>query len=132
MGRGNQIQLTASGSTANLEQFLKMAGRNDEIRRIITPIAESGLQRLKAATPRDTGLTAESWSYEIVINGDGIAIYWKNSNMNHGRHIAILIRYGHGTRNGGYVPANDFITPVMRPIFEQIKNEVWKAVTRSG
>lgn len=132
MGRGNQIQLTASGSTANLEQFLKMAGRNDEIRRRITPIVEAGLQRLKAATPRDSGLTAESWSYEIVIDGDGIAIYWKNSNTNQGRHIAILIRYGHGTRNGGYVPANDFITPVMQPIFEQIKNEVWKAVTSSG
>jgi hypothetical protein len=42
--------------------------------------------------------------------------------------IAILIQYGHGTRNGGYVQGRDYINPVMRPIFDKIVNDVWEEV----
>lgn len=125
----SEIQLSASGSTRNLEKFLKMAGRDDAIRRRIDGVAAKGLASLEAATPRDTGLTAGSWSYKIVSAGDGLSIEYHNSNQNQGANIAVLIRYGHGTRNGGYVPANDFITPALKPVFATIANEAWKAVT---
>ena len=123
------IQLTASGSTKNLEKFLKMAGRTEEIRRRLEKVAAQGVAALVAATPRDSGLTAQSWSYKIVKAGDGLSIEFHNSNQNQGVNIAVLIRYGHGTRNGGYVPARDFITPALRPIFDRIADEAWKAVT---
>lgn len=129
MGRGSFIQLTASGDTKSSEKFLKMAGRTDRIHQRINNIAEAGVQALAQATPKDTGLTSESWSYEIVEEGEGLNITWHNSNVNQGKNIAFLIRYGHGTRNGGYVPANDFITPALKPIFDKIAQEAWKAVT---
>lgn len=125
----NGIQLTASGSTKGLEKFLKMAGRTDRIMSRIDRVAREGLAALIAATPRDSGITAASWSYKIVRAGDGLSIEYHNSNVNRGLNIAVLIRYGHGTRNGGYVPARDFITPALRPIFDRIATEAWKAVT---
>lgn len=129
MARGRDIQLTASGSTKGLEKFLKMAGRTDRIRARLESVAQAGLAALIAATPKDSGLTSESWSYKIVAAGDGLSIEYHNSNVNKGRNIAVLIRYGHGTRNGGYVPARDFITPALQPIFDKIATEAWKAVT---
>lgn len=129
MAFGRTIQLTSSGSTKNMEHFLKMAGQDNEIQARIVGIAQAGVDALAAATPKDTGLTSGSWSYVILEHGDGLSIQWHNSNENKGKNIAVLIRYGHGTRNGGYVPANDFITPAMRPIFEKIANAAWKAVT---
>lgn len=125
----NSIQLTSSGSTKGLEKFLKMAGQDNKIRSRIERVAASGLNALIAATPADTGLTAASWSYKIVSSGDGLSIEYHNANQNQGVNIAVLIRYGHGTRNGGYVPARDFITPALTPIFDKIANEAWKAVT---
>lgn len=124
-----RIQITSSGGTGRIEKFLKMAGRDDRIRARIERVCREGVRALEAATPRDTGLTGASWSYEVVSEKGGITIYWKNNNVNQGQIIAVLIRYGHGTRNGGYVPARDFITPAMKPIFDKIGDEAWKAVT---
>lgn len=124
-----QIQLTASGSTKNLERFLKMAGKTETIRQAIDSVARQGVAALAEATPVRTGLTSESWSYKIVETNGGFSVEFHNSNTNQGKHIAVLIRYGHGTRNGGYVPANDFITPALRPILDQISKDAWKAVT---
>lgn len=125
----NFVQLSASGSTKGLENFLKMAGRTEEIRRRIDGIARQGVAALANATPRDSGLTAASWSYKIITAGDGLSIEFHNSNNTGGANVAVLIRYGHGTRNGGYVPPNDFLTPALKPIFDKIGTEAWKAVT---
>lgn len=129
MARGFGIQLTPGGSTKNIEQFLKMAGRTSDIHARINGVAQAGVAALAAATPKRSGRTAASWSYRIIPSGDGLSIEFHNSNMNQGRNIAVLIRYGHGTRNGGYVPPNDFITPALRPIFDSIADNAWKAVT---
>lgn len=129
MGRGSDIQLTSSGATRGIEKYLKMAGRTETIRRKVEAIAKAGVAALTAATPKDTGLTSGSWSYKIIESGDGLSIEFHNSNMNQGVSIAVLIRYGHGTRNGGYVPANDFITPALKPIFDKISTAAGKAVT---
>ena len=87
-----------------------------------------GVQALQAATPKDTGLTAESWSYEIAQDGNRLGLYWKNSNRNDGALIAVLLQYGHGTGTGGWVEGLDYINPAIRPVFTQIANEVWKEV----
>ena len=129
MGRGDFVQLDASGSTKGLEKFLKMAGKTDRIRARLDRVAQAGVAALAAATPKASGLTSGSWSYKIISAGDGLSVEFHNSNVNQGRNIAVLIRYGHGTRNGGYVPARDFITPALRPIFDNIADEAWKAVT---
>ena len=89
---------------------------------------ERGVKALERATPIDSGETASSWSYEISEGNGGLSIYWKNSNVNDGVNIAIILQYGHGTRNGGYVEGIDYINPAIRPIFAQMAEEAWKEV----
>lgn len=85
---------------------------------------------LSAATPVDSGVTATSWSYEIIQNGSSISIVWNNSNVQEGINIAIILQYGHGTRNGGYVSGRDYINPALKPIFDKMADAAWKEVTR--
>lgn len=95
---------------------------------------EMGVRALQEATPKRTGKTANSWSYEIQRTKDGLEIIWSNDNYGYygGRDyyvpIAVLIQYGHGTRNGGYVKGIDYINPAMRPIFEKIADDVFKEI----
>lgn len=124
------IRLTARGSTAKTEQFLKNAIKStSSIENRIRSVADAGVRALAAATPVDSGATANAWSYEIVKKGDSIHIYWTNSNVVNGVSVAVLIQYGHGTGTGGYVQGRDFINPAIRPIFDQIAENAWKAVT---
>lgn len=91
----------------------------------------AGVEALKNATPVDTGKTANSWYYEIE-NKNGVAsLSFHNSNIHNGVSIAILLQYGHGTRNGGYVQGVDYINPALKPVFEDIANAAWKEVIRT-
>ena len=89
-----------------------------------------GVAALASATPVDTGLTASSWRYEIQHGNDSVSIAFYNDNIQNGVPIAIILQYGHGTRNGGYVPGRDYINPAIKPIFDKITEDAWKEVTR--
>lgn len=91
-----------------------------------------GVAALKEATPKDSAETANSWYYEIVDKPGYFAIHWLNSHIvNPGQiPVAVLIQYGHATRNGGYVEGVDYINPALRPIFDQMAVDMWKEVTR--
>lgn len=89
-----------------------------------------GVRALSEATPKDTGVTAGSWGYRVEKNHDGVRIVWTNTNRNDGVCIALLLQYGHGTKNGGYVEGVDYINPAMRPIFEKLAAEAWSEVTK--
>lgn len=89
---------------------------------------EMGVLALAAATPTESGKTASSWSYEISEGEGNLSIYWKNSNVNDGVNIAVILQYGHGTRNGGYVEGRDYINPAIQPIFDRMADEAWKEV----
>lgn len=91
---------------------------------------KQGVQALAEATPRDTGKTATSWSYEIQRNRDSVAVIFKNSNRVNGIPIAIILQYGHATKGGGYVQGCDYINPALRPIFDSMAREAWEEVTR--
>ena len=88
-----------------------------------------GIQALAEATPKDTGKTASSWKYEIVRSGGSVTIQWFNTNENKGVNIAVILQYGHGTRNGGYVKGRDYINPAIRPVFDEIAESAWKEIT---
>lgn len=89
-----------------------------------------GVDALSSATPIDTGLTAESWYYETKITKSGLSLSFQNSNVVDGVSIAIILQYGHATRNGGYVKGRDYINPAIQPIFDQIANDMWGEVTK--
>lgn len=88
-----------------------------------------GVEALKAATPKDSGETANSWGYEISRKGDTTKIIWTNNHINKGVNIAVILQYGHGTGTGGYVQGIDYINPAMKPIFQEIVDEALKEVT---
>lgn len=89
-----------------------------------------GVDALSAATPIESGLTANSWYYKIENSAGTAKITFYNSNIQNGVPIAIILQYGHGTRNGGWVEGQDYINPAIRPIFDQIVEEAWKEVTK--
>ena len=98
---------------------------------ILDKYGREGVAALSSATPQDTGLTASSWSYKIE-NSNGVAkLSFSNSNIQNGVPIAIILQYGHGTRNGGWVEGRDYINPAIQPIFDKIVEEAWREVTKS-
>ena len=123
------LRLTSFGDYKSAEKYLKDLAKGDVFRRL-DEYGRKGVEALAAATPKDTGKTADSWSYEITYGMNRIGITWKNSNENQGIPIILLIHYGHGMPNGGYVEGRDFINPTMKPIFDEIEERIWKEVTR--
>jgi hypothetical protein len=124
------ISYSVSGDTHNTEAFLAKMMRGD-LYTNIEPLAQRGVEALRAATPRDTGATADAWSYEIQNNGGAVTIWWKNGNIENGFNVAIGLQYGHGTGTGGWIEGYDYINPALRPIFDQIADGVWKEVQKA-
>ena len=121
------ISFTHKGDYSKTEKFLNRLLGLDYLN-VLEKYGQRGVDALSAATPKDSGLTAASWGYEIQHDGDKTSIIFTNSNINNGCNIAILLQYGHGTRNGGYVQGRDYINPVIQPIFDQIASDAWKEV----
>lgn len=115
------------GYYKDTEDFLDKSIRKlpSAIRSILYRYGQKGVEALEIYTPKDTGETATSWSYEVHDWG----ISWNNDKFtSDGIPLAILIQYGHGTRNGTYVQGMDYINPALKPIFEEISNDIWKEV----
>ena len=87
-----------------------------------------GVEALRLATPVDTGETANSWDYRIEHSGDSVSIEWTNSNVIKGVNIAVILHYGHGTRNGGYVKGRNYINKAIQPVFDEILKDLSKEV----
>ena len=102
-----------------------------KVAQILEKYAGMGVSALAQATPVDSGATASSWGYEIVVSGEDATIYWTNTNQNKGVYIAVILQFGHGTGTGGYVAGRDYINPAMRPIFDKIANEAWMEVVNA-
>ena len=88
-----------------------------------------GVAALSSMTPVDSGLTASSWSYEIVRSNGVVKIEFHNSNVNEGVPIAVILQYGHGTGTGGWLEGRDYINPAIQPIFDKIVDDAWREVT---
>jgi len=89
-----------------------------------------GVAALASATPVDSGQTANSWYYEITNKSGSVTISFFNSNIQNGVPIAIILQYGHGTRNGGWVQGRDYINPAIQPLFDKIASDAWREVTK--
>ena len=122
------ISFTASGDFRNTETFLEKMLNLRVADKLLAAAAE-GIAALAAATPKESGLTANSWTAEVTIGASGFTIEWQNTNVNSGVPIAIILQYGHGTGTGGYVQGRDYINPAIQPVFDKIADEIWKEVT---
>jgi hypothetical protein len=113
-------------------KFIKtLQSRNNQIYGRLDNLAKKGVNLLAAATPTDTGETAKSWDYKIIMSKNEATIVWTNDCVENDLNVAILIQYGHGTKSGAIVPAVDFINPALKPLYDSITLEIWTAITSS-
>jgi len=87
-----------------------------------------GVEALARSTPSETGETANAWEYQITRGRGSFTIEWSNTHVEEDVNVAVILQYGHGTGTGGYVRGRDYINPAMRPVFDQIAEDVWKEV----
>ena len=126
---GSVITFRHKGDLKKTRKFLEHAAKIN-FESIMAKYGSEGVKALEDATPKDTGYTAGSWTYKVENNGDVIRLSWYNTHENQGVNIAVILQYGHGTRNGGWVEGRDFINPAVKPVFDKIAEEAWKEVTR--
>lgn len=125
-----KISFHQKGDLKKTEKFLKKTlGKN--YRSILEEYGRKGVQYLSEATPVESGETAISWDYRIVQREDRISVEWHNYHVNKGVNIAIILQYGHATRNGGWVVGRDYINPALQPIFDELADKAWKEVIKS-
>lgn len=123
------ITFRQKGDFSKLNKYLE---RIKEVVKIgdLDRFGREGVQALSSATPRDTGLTASAWDYSIERSSNRVSISFNNTNIQNGVPIAIILQYGHGTRNGGYVQGRDYINPAIQPIFDKLAKDAWEEVTK--
>ena len=123
------ISFRQKGDFSKLTRFLEKA---KEAVRLgdLDKYGREGVAALASATPVDSGQTSNSWYYEIVNRKGSATITFYNSNIQNGVPIAILLQYGHGTRNGGWVQGRDYMNPAIQPVFDKIADSAWKEVTK--
>jgi len=123
------FSFSSKGDYKRTEAFLKMMA-NGDLFQSLDKYGMKGVNALSKATPVDSGLTANSWKYRVIQDPNRPGVEWYNTNVQNGTQIAVLIQYGHGTRNGGYVQGRDYINPAIRPVFDQIVADIWKQVKK--
>ena len=124
------VKFKHRGNFNKAEKFLnKMSNRS--YLNALSSYGDAGVKALSEATPVDSGLTAQSWTYEIERTKDKTTISWLNTNVNNDVVIAVILQYGHGTGTGGYVQGRDYINPAMRPVFDKIAEQAWREVVSS-
>lgn len=117
----------SGGSFNNTLNFLNAILR-DEFGTGIEQAAQRGVVALQQATPEESGLTAGSWSFEIDKGFDSTTVWFINDHVVDDFNVAIGLQYGHGTGTGGWVQGYDYINPALRPIFDEIADEIWREV----
>lgn len=123
------IRFRQKGDFSKLTHFMERAKETVRLGDL-DKYGREGVAALSSATPVDTGLTSQSWTYKIEHTGGSATISFHNSNIQNGVPIAIILQYGHGTKNGGWVQGRDYINPAIQPIFDKIANNAWREVTK--
>ena len=125
------IRFEQKGNFSKLDHYFKRIKRT--MNNIdLDQFGKRGVEALSKATPIDTGLASKSWYYKIIKTKDSATITFNNSDIENGVPIAIILQYGHATRNGGWVEGRDYINPSIQPIFDELAQNAWKEVTKNG
>ena len=128
---GITIKTSVKGSFNKTFKFLKAAKERRWLKNL-DKFAQEGVDALRAATPRDTGLTAESWNYEIKQTDSSVYINWYNTNVEKGYfNVALMLQMGHGTKQGVWIDGIDYINPALQPVFNKIADDIWEVIETS-
>lgn len=123
------IKFSQKGDYSKVTLYLKKLKKTSLIN-VLHKYGKAGVEALASATPKDTGYTATQWYYEIEIQNGVAKISFCNRNIINYIPIAIILQYGHATKNGGWVEGRDYINPALEPIFKDLVDDAWKEVTR--
>lgn len=123
------ISVKHKGSFKNIESFLTK-NQSLEIRPLLENTARNGDDALLKATPKDTGLTSQSWRSDVQTTKKGYKLTWYNDNVENGILIAVILQYGFATKNGGFVPGRNYINPALNPVVNSFANNVWLEVNK--
>ena len=123
------ISFRQKGDFSKTTSFLKRA-KDKVYLEDLDKYGRQGVAALASATPINSGKTASSWYYKIENTKESAKITFCNSNIQNGVSIAIILQYGHGTRNGGWVEGRDYINPAVQPIFDKIVDDAWREVSK--
>lgn len=121
------ISFSSKGNFSKTTKFLNKCLNQDYLN-VLDKYGQKGVDALRRATPKDSGLTADSWDYIITKKKNDVRIHFVNSNIQNGANVAILLQYGHATKSGSFVQGIDYINPALEPIFQKIADEAWKEV----
>lgn len=123
------ITVKSKGNFSKLADYISKSQKATEMS-LLDRYGREGVAALSSVTPVDTGETAKSWYYKIERKKGLIRLLFCNSNIRDGVPIAIILQYGHATRNGGWVEGQDYINPETRRVFDKIAADLWKEVTQ--
>lgn len=123
------IYFEEKGDFSNTERWLAKLKAQQQYA-VLSKYGSLGAAALSNATPVESGVTANSWSYSIVQRPGYYSIRWHNTHIEDGIPIAVILQYGHGTGTGGYVQGRDYIMPAIRPVFDQIVAEAMREVNK--
>ena len=124
------ISFRVEGDTKKTDAFLDAMIKGD-LYSSVERHARAGVDALSHATPEESGLTADSWTYEIEKRSGSYVIWFKNTHVVDGFNVAVGLQYGHATGNGGWVQGYDYINPALKPVFDKIADDVWKEVQKA-
>ena len=122
------IKVSSKGDFSTAFKYLESLKQTDP-EHVFRKYGEAGVAALAAATPVDTGRTADSWSYTVNKGRSKTTITFNNSNVNDGVNVAIILQYGHATGNGAYVEGIDYVNPAISSIFDKMAKDLWAEVT---
>ena len=125
------IRIEQTGKFSKAYNFFSKLIDEKKLIKLLNKYGEKGVNILTSVTPRNTGLTASSWSYDIIQNGfpkNTISLTFNNSNIQDGVNVAIVLQYGHATINGGWVEGQNYINPALAPVFDELLEDVWEEV----
>lgn len=124
------IKVRQKGDFSKVEKYFERVKKGARVS-VLDKYGKAGVAALSSATPVDSGLTAQSWYYEIERQNGLVKLNFCNSNINKGVPIAIILQYGHATGTGGWVEGRDYINPALQPIFDKIAEDAWREVTNA-
>ena len=123
------IRFEQKGNFSKLDRYFKRI-KNSVNNVDFDEFGRRGVDALSKATPVRTGLAAQSWYYKVIKTKNSTTITFNNSDIENGVPIAIILQYGHATKNGGWVEGRDYINPSIQPIFDELAKNAWKEVTK--
>lgn len=125
------ISIKQKGNFSKFDKYLEKIKKTSDVGREAMLVADRIVDELAKATPKDTGLTANSWGYTISQTGKKVTITFLNKNLQNGLNVALLLEYGHGTPSGRWVEGKQYIDPVIRKNYLDIINNAWKEMIES-